>query len=408
MTPATELVGTTLDGKLRIERMLASGAAGDVFEALHLGLGTQVAVKVLRPGGGETADIRRRRFLREARVAARLRSPYVVRVFDVVEGDGGLTYIVMELLHGETLAERLATGGRLPVRDAVQLVRQATHALAEMHDAGIIHRDIKPSNLFVEQEADGSRRVKLLDFGVAALRQPLAPGESSITYSEAFLGTPRYMAPEQVRSSKTVDARADVWALGVTLYELLTGAPPFDGLTVIAVLNQIERGSPPPLERQRPELPDALVALVSRCMSRDPDERPANARAFGEELEPLLASSGGRGDSGPAPSRRSIALVAGLMLAVTVLVLLGMRRAGDAHPTAAADMTADIPPSAPPVPAPIPVASSDPVVPAASEQPAPPPMATRVDATARPRPRPVPARPSPAPRPTRQNDDGIE
>src|ERR1700722_19460555 len=240
MTPATELVGTTLDGELRIERLLASGAAGDVFEAHHLGLSTQVAVKVLRPGGGETADIRRRRFLREARVAARLKSPYVVRVFDVVEGDGGNTYIVMELLQGETLAERLHREGRLPVRDAVEHVRHATHALAEMHDAGIVHRDVKPSNLFLEQGADGVRRIKLLDFGVAALRQPVDKTESSITYSEAFLGTPRYMAPEQVRSSKSVDARADVWALAVTLYELLTGSPPFDGLTVIAVLNQIE------------------------------------------------------------------------------------------------------------------------------------------------------------------------
>ncbi len=296
----------------------------------------------------------------------------------------------------------------MPLRDALQLVRQAAHALAEMLDAGSSHRDVKPSNLFVEQEADGSRKVKLLDFGVAALRQPLAPGESSITYSEAFIGTPRYMAPEQVRSSKTVDARADVWALGVTLYELLTGAPPFDGLTVIAVLNQIERGSPPPLEQLRPELPDALVALVRRCMSRDPEERPANARALGEELEPLLESDRDRGGSAPAPSRRRIALVAGLMLAVTVVVLLGMRRAGDAHPTAAAEITADVPPSALPVPAPIPVASSDPVVPAASELPTPPPPPTRVDATARPRPRPVPARPSPAPRPTRETNDGIE
>jgi serine/threonine-protein kinase len=408
MTPATERVGTTLDGKLRIERLLASGAAGDVFEAHHLGLGTQVAVKVLRPGGGETADIRRRRFLREARVAARLRSPYVVRVFDVVEGDGGLTYIVMELLHGETLAERLGRDGRLPVRDAVRFVRQATHALAEMHDAGIIHRDIKPSNLFLEQEADGSRKVKLLDFGVAALRQPLAPGESSITYSEAFIGTPRYMAPEQVRSSKTVDARADVWALAVTLYELLTCAPPFDGQTVIAVLNQIERGSPPPLEQLRPELPDRLVTLIRRGMSRDPDERPANARAFGEELDPLLEPDGPRAGSAPAPSRRRIALLAGSMVAVTFLVLLGMRRAGDARPTATAEITADAPASAPPAPATIPVASSDPVAPAASVQPAPVPPPTRVDATARPRSRPAPSRPSPAPRPTRETDDRIE
>lgn len=410
MRPATELVGTTLDGKLRIERIIASGAAGDVFEAHHLGLGTQVAVKVLRPGGGETADIRRRRFLREARVAARLRSPYVVRVFDVVEGDGGLTYIVMELLHGETLAERVQRGGRLPVRDAIQFARQAAYALAEMHDAGIVHRDVKPSNLFLEREHDGASRVKLLDFGVAALRQPLAPDESSITFSEAFIGTPRYMAPEQVRSSKSVDARADVWALAVTLYELLTGSAPFDGLTVIAVLNQIERGSAPPLEHLRPEVPDTLVALLRRCMSRDPEERPANGRAFGEALELLLQSDAPRLAGAPAragSSRRRIALVAASTIAVTLLILLGIRSPGGAHPTAAGEIAAEPAPSAALVPAPIPVASSDPAPPAATAQPAPLPASTRVDASARSRPHPAPQRPAQR-RPAPETDDRIE
>ncbi len=246
MTPATDLVGSVLDGKLRIEGLLASGAAGDVYKALHLGLGTHVAVKVLRPGGGETADIRERRFLREARVAARLRSPHVVRVFDIVAGSGDLAYIVMELLEGETLDQRVQRDGPLPVCEAVEFIRQAALALGEMHDAGIVHRDVKPSNLFLEQAADGTGKanVKLLDFGVAALRQPVSR-DSELTFSEAFIGTPRYMAPEQVRSSKSVDARADVWALAVTLHELLAGSPPFDGLTVMAVLNQNRTRCPP-------------------------------------------------------------------------------------------------------------------------------------------------------------------
>jgi len=403
MTPATELVGSVLDGKLRIESLLASGAAGDVYKAMHLGLGTHVAVKVLRPGGGETADIRKRRFLREARVAARLRSPHVVRVFDIVAGDGDLAYIVMELLEGETLAERVQRDGPLPVRDAVEFIRQAAHALGEMHDAGIVHRDVKPSNLFLELATDGTRKVKLLDFGVAALRQPVSR-DSGLTFSEAFIGTPRYMAPEQVRSSKSVDARADVWALGVTLHELLAGAPPFDGLTVMAVLNQIERGSPRPLERVG--IPAGLLALIRRCMSTDPAQRPVNARALAAELEPF---GDGQAASPPAaPTRRRLALVAATILAVTLLVLLGLRRPGDARPTPTAQPT----PAASSAPT-APVAAigtdvSDPVPPPTSVAPVPPAASIRVDAPARPRPRPAPARPVATIRPSREADDRIE
>jgi serine/threonine-protein kinase len=400
MTPATELVGSVLDGKLRIEGLLASGAAGDVYKALHLGLGTHVAVKVLRPGGGETADIRKRRFLREARVAARLRSPHVVRVFDIVANDDDLTYIVMELLEGETLAERVQRDGPLPVRDAVEFVRQAAHALGEMHDAGIIHRDVKPSNLFLEQSADGTRKVKLLDFGVAALRQPVSR-DSGLTFSEAFIGTPRYMAPEQVRSSKAVDARADVWALAVTLHELLAGTPPFDGLTVIAILNQIERGSARPLER--PGVPAGLVALIRRCMSLDPDERPANARALAVELEPF--GEGKAASTSDSSNRRRLAFAAATVLAVTLLVLLGLRRPGDARPTATAEPTPAVPSGSAPAVSAIGPDVNEAIPPAASAPLAVPAASVRVDTPVRPRPRlPKPA----AVRPSREADDRIE
>jgi serine/threonine-protein kinase len=283
MTP-TAFVGTVLDGKFQIEKPLASGTAGDVYEALHLGLNSRVAVKVLRPGAPETADIRRKRFMREARVAARIRSDHVVRVFDIVAPERGPTYIVMELLHGETLAQRVRRVGALPAAEAVDYVVQAAKPLGEMHDAGIVHRDVKPSNLFLARDADGKSRIKLLDFGVAAFQQPVARHESSITLSEAIVGTPRYMAPEQVQSSKRIDARADVWALGVTLYELLAGTPPFDGQTVLAVLNQIENQEPRRLAERRPDLPAPLVALVHACLAKDPDKRPANARAVADAI----------------------------------------------------------------------------------------------------------------------------
>ena len=164
-----------------------------MYEALHLGLGARVAVKVLRPGIPETADIRRKRFMREAQVAARIQSDHVVRVFDIVAPEEGRTYIVMELLRGETLAERAKRVGRLPIEDAVDYVLQAAKPLAEMHEAGIVHRDVKPSNLFITRDKEGGERIKLIDFGVAAFRQPLARGESSLTLAEAVIGTPRYM-----------------------------------------------------------------------------------------------------------------------------------------------------------------------------------------------------------------------
>jgi serine/threonine-protein kinase len=285
--PAPSLVRTVLDGKFQIERALASGAAGDVYEATHLTLGSRVAVKVLRDGSKESADVRRKRFLREARLAAGIQSEHVVRVFDFGAHESGPTYIVMELLQGETLAERLRRSGPLAMSAAVDYVIQAATPLTLLHDTGVVHRDVKPSNLFLARDSEGKERVKLLDFGVAAFRRPVGPAESSLTFSRAIIGTPRYMAPEQVRASGLVDARADVWALGVTLYELLAGRPPFAAESVLAVLKQIERASPVPLHQRRPQVPPELAAVVHSCLQKDPDKRPANARALLEALTPM-------------------------------------------------------------------------------------------------------------------------
>jgi eukaryotic-like serine/threonine-protein kinase len=301
MTPSP-LVGTVLDGKFRIERALASGASGDVYEANHLALGSKVAVKVLRPGVPETAHIRRKRFVREARVAARIQSDHVVRIFDIVAPDTGLIYIVMELLNGETLADRIKRTGAMAPSEAVDYILQAAKPLAQMHDAGILHRDVKPSNVFLARDAEGNERIKLLDFGVAAFQQPLERGDSSITLTDAIVGTPRYMAPEQVRASKDVDSRADVWALGVTLYELLAGSPPFDGQTVLAVLNQIEQQEPRLLSERRPAVSTGLAGVVHRCLAKDPARRPVDARALAEALAPYAANPVTPGE---LPARRA-------------------------------------------------------------------------------------------------------
>jgi len=331
------LVGTTLDDKFRIDGTLASGAGGDVYEATHLVLGVPVAVKVLRPGPPETGDIRRKRFLREARVAAGLRTDHVVRIFDVVapEAETGPTYIVMELLKGETLAQRVERLGPLPVAEAVDFVLQACRPLVQMHAQGIVHRDVKPSNLFLARDADGKEAIKLLDFGVAAFQRPVAR-DSSLTFTEAMVGTPRYMAPEQVQSSRSVDARADVWALGITLYEMLAGVAPFDGQTALAVLNQIEHQEPRPLAKARPEVPAALAALVHACLAKDPAGRPANAQELAAALE---AVAGSRPRSETPPPRLRIAprwIAAGAVVAAAIAVVaLETRRPGDGPARAA-------------------------------------------------------------------------
>ncbi|HEY8038380.1 MAG TPA: serine/threonine-protein kinase [Polyangiaceae bacterium] len=421
MSPS-DLVGTVLDGKFQIEKALASGAAGDVFEALHLDLGARVAVKVLRPGIPETADIRRKRFMREARVAARIKSDHVVRVFDVVAREQGPTYIVMELLVGETLAERVRRAGPLPVAEAVDFLLQATKPLVELHDAGIVHRDVKPSNLFLARDADGKDRIKLLDFGVAAFQQPVHRGESSLTLSEVVVGTPRYMAPEQVVAARNVDARADVWALGVTLYELLAGTPPFDGQTVLAVLNQIEQQEPRGLAAARPGVPEELAGVVHRCLAKDPAGRPADARALAAALAPFgeSAPASGRGVEAvlPATARRDrsrMALVACAGLGMAGLLAVALRRPAEAPAQAA--LPASGATLAPAVLEPPPAAPSGPAAAAAPDDaPAPPPTASAPTASTRPTaaqrrtvgrppPRPPASRP---PRKPSEDDDRIE
>ncbi len=344
---APALLGTLLDGKFQIQKALASGASGDVYEALHLGLGARVAVKVLRPGIAETADIRRKRFMREARVAAKIQSENVVRVLDIVAPEHGDTYIVMELLEGETLAERAKRVGRLPIAEAVDYVLQAAKPLAEMHDAGIVHRDVKPSNLFLSRDKDGRERIKLIDFGVAAFRQPVGRGESSLTLAETVIGTPRYMAPEQVKGLKA-DARADVWALGVTLYVLLAGRAPFDALTPLAVMNQIEHTEAPPLAEHRAEVPAELARLVHRCLAKDPAARPADARALVEALMPFGREAPAAIDVAPRRSRAwGGAIVAAVVVAGGIALVVAARGRGDIAPAMASAAQADVPPPTP-------------------------------------------------------------
>jgi serine/threonine-protein kinase len=257
--------------KYEIVSVLGAGGMGIVLDALHRGLDQRVAIKVLDPK--KATDPRAAtRFEREARLAARLRVPNVVRILDVDRTADGTPYIVMERLVGHDLATELDRRGSLPIERALALLQEICVGVGEGHRLGIVHRDLKPSNVFLAQEA-GAEVVKILDFGIA---REVDEGTSATTTGP--IGTPRYMSPEQLRGER-VDARADVWALGVIAFELVTGEAPF-GSGGASTLAAILVNPAPPLDRGRSGVPRALAELVAAALDKDPARRPRDASAF--------------------------------------------------------------------------------------------------------------------------------
>lgn len=218
--------GQMLAGKYRVERILGVGGMGVVVAAHHVQLDESVAIKLLLPEKGGT-PISARRFVREARAAVKIKSEHVARVFDVGTLEDGAPFIVMEFLEGSDLADWLARNGPLPIPQAVDFVLQACVALAEAHQLGIVHRDLKPSNLFCTRRSDGQITVKVLDFGISKMRDVGVSVSGAATGEGTLLGSPLYMSPEQLNSSRDVESATDVWSLGVVLYQLLSGAMPF-------------------------------------------------------------------------------------------------------------------------------------------------------------------------------------
>jgi serine/threonine-protein kinase len=219
--------GEVIATKYRVERVLGAGGMGVVVAAHHLQLETRVAIKFLLPGTLKDADAVAR-FAREARAAAKITNEHVARVFDVGALETGAPYIVMEFLDGVDLATRLRSQGPLDIEEAVEFLLQICEALAEAHALGIVHRDLKPANLFCFRRPDGLPWIKILDFGISkTLHTEGFSAQAAFTQSAAIMGSPRYMSPEQMQSARNVDARSDIWALGIVLYELLAGRPPF-------------------------------------------------------------------------------------------------------------------------------------------------------------------------------------
>jgi tRNA A-37 threonylcarbamoyl transferase component Bud32 len=272
--------GDLILGKYRVEEVLGSGGMGVVVAARHEQLEQRVAIKFVRDealGNDEAVQ----RFLREARAAVKLRSEHVARVIDVGTLESGSPYMVMELLEGADLAHILEDRGPLPLETVAEWIVQACEAVAEAHATGIVHRDIKPQNLFLARTVGGASKIKVLDFGVSKADASVG----ALTQTKAMLGSPLYMSPEQMRSARSVDARADVWALGVVMFELLSQRWPFEAETMPELCLRVVTDPPNSLAALRPELPALFVDVVERCLEKDPMKRYANAAELASALE---------------------------------------------------------------------------------------------------------------------------
>ena len=278
--------GDLLAGKYRVEGVLGMGGMGIVVSARHEELDQRVAIKFVRPEALGNRDAVER-FLREARAAAKLKSEHAAKVLDVGRLESGAPYMVMELLEGRDLGQVLREHGPLPVEQAVDWIVQACEAVAEAHAAGIVHRDLKPQNLFLARSIGNTSRVKVLDFGVSKSIGTIGSGDGALTQTQALIGSPLYMSPEHMRSSRGVDARSDVWALGVVLFELLTGRRPFECATLTELCLMVVSDPPISLRHLRPDAPQGILEVVERCLQKDPADRFRNAAELALALEPF-------------------------------------------------------------------------------------------------------------------------
>ena len=305
MTERTGAAAGQLNGRYRMEALLAVGGMGEVWAARDLLLGRAVAVKVLAgalAGDGRAAE----RLRREARAAGRLEHPNIARVLDPGEHDGR-PYLVMELLEGESLAARIDRAGAMPPAEAARVVAAVADALEAAHQAGVVHRDVKPGNVFLTNTSlTASGEVKVLDFGIAA-----AAGDTAITTGD-LLGTAAYLAPERVLGHRATPA-ADIYALGVVLYELLAGHRPFTGDSDVELAMGHVNATPPPLSESAPATPPSLIAACHQALAKDPASRPSSAAEFARLVR---ASGAERSTTHPLPIARPTSRRRGLLVAV--------------------------------------------------------------------------------------------
>jgi len=281
--------GTILLEKYRVERVLGKGGMGIVVAVRHIQLGELFAIKILLPESRDQPEALER-FLREARASAKLKGEHVARVHDIGKLPDGTPYMLMEYLEGEDLGQFLERRGALPVEEAALYVHQACEAVAKAHAAGIVHRDLKPSNLFLTHQANGLPCVKVLDFGIVKELDPENKVGKRLTKTGTFLGSPIYMPPEQMADIKATDTRGDVWALGVILYEFVTGRAPFESEAVTTVITKVLLTHPDPPSHLNPAVPVEFDAIVMRCLEKQPERRYPTARELMIALEPFVGS----------------------------------------------------------------------------------------------------------------------
>ena len=278
--------GAVIAGKYRLQRVIGKGSMGDVWAATNELTRRDVAIKLIP---SPSPDLRAR-LVREARACGRLSHRNIVEVYDAGESENGTPYLVMPLLAGETLAERLYREGRLAPAVAVGIAVDIARALRAAHAATIVHRDLKPANVFLHVEAGAEgEQVKVLDFGVSKV---LRGEDAAKTLTGTVLGSPAYMSPEQARADKTLDHRADLWSLGVILFEMLTGVRPFPCKTAQGVIAEIVAGPIPAVTSLAPEVDERLAAVVARCLERDRGKRVQSAEEVIELLRPLSPGVG--------------------------------------------------------------------------------------------------------------------
>ncbi|MGO9711024.1 MAG: serine/threonine-protein kinase, partial [Polyangiaceae bacterium] len=300
---ADALVGTVVNGKYKIRALVAAGGMGKIYEAEQIALGRPVALKILHTHAegldGDDDPQFKKRFLREASILARLQHPNIVTVFDYGAIEGAETeryFISMEFCAGETLARRISDRFSLATRDTIRIVRQIARGLTEAHAMGVIHRDLKPSNVMLLPGRDGEELVKIVDFGIVKIVGDDSQEKEDLTQEGSFIGSPKYMAPEQITRGGKIDARTDIYSFGIILYQCLTGTVPFDGASSIQTLMAHLNQSPQPMRERAPtaDIPDWLEQLVMGCIEKDPEKRPQTMDAVAKtlaEAEAALTSS---------------------------------------------------------------------------------------------------------------------
>jgi eukaryotic-like serine/threonine-protein kinase len=350
------LIGTVLAGRYEVLRRIGEGGMGAVYEAKHTLIGKRVAVKVLLEKFHAKSDFVAR-LLQEARLASSIGHENIVDVTDFGTTDDGRSFVVMEFLDGESLAELERREAPLPIERSLRIARQGASALGAAHAKGIFHRDVKPENLYLIRRGDADF-VKVVDFGISKAVKPGGDEGAEayrLTHTGLLLGTPLYMSPEQARGDEDLDHRADIWALGVLLYECLTGEVPFRANNYLQIISQVLTYEPAPPSRLRPELgiPDAVDAVVMRAMEKDRARRYQTMAEVERDLERLLAgdqnvglppATGNRPLARPGPKRWPLVLLG-------VVVLVGGVSVALRRPAVALSPVAT--PSPAPAPAPI-------------------------------------------------------